>query len=125
MADSLCIDSMKYHLVSVSSDICEDDYEEGEGASTGCGLGALQVGRTFDTFQQMLQYLASYFGLPNDEPGYHVEGNTLHTSKTVADHSNAQNGGWFDPTEAELKDWKEGKIKLYSENFLIKFLRCL
>lgn len=53
---------------------------------------------------------------------YGIEGDSMITSKTVADHSEAQNGGWFEATEQEIAQWEQGEIVLYSENYYIKFL---
>lgn len=116
---------LKYHLVALSSDIVEDDFEAGEGVSTGCGYNRELIGQTFDSLKAMIAYLASCFGLSEDPSDYGVEGNRLCTSKMVADHSNAQNGGWFEPTEEEKKSWRRGNTRLYSENFSIHFLRCV
>ncbi|MDD2742044.1 MAG: hypothetical protein PHV02_07215 [Rhodocyclaceae bacterium] len=115
----------KYHLVSVLSEIYEDDYENGEGDFTGCGLNC-RIGKTFNTLQEMIAYLAASFGLSENIHDFDaVEKGRLVTSKTVANHCEAQNGGWFEATEKEIKDWAAGKMKLYSENFSFHFLRCL
>lgn len=114
-------ESGSFHLVGLTSDICEDNFEEGEGASTGCGL-RLAIGKTFATFPDMLKYLAGTYGLSASKNDYNDEGNgTLETSRAVANHSNAQNGGWFEPTEEEYAQWRAGKLKLYVENFDIKW----
>jgi len=114
---------MTVHLVCLSSDICEDDFEKGEGKSTGCGYANEKIGQSFDTFPQMLAYLEKTYGLSANEADYGVEGTTgsrqLHYSKTVADHSEEQNGGWFEPTEEELVRWRADALKLYSENYFI------
>lgn len=99
--------------------------ENGEGAHTGCGLNNFPVGKTFQSMSAMLGYVASAFGLSTQMGDYDTEGNYLQTSKTVANHSEAQNGGWFDPTPTEYQKWREGKLKLYSENFAIHFLRVI
>lgn len=113
---------MRYHLVNINSDICEDTLNEGIGASTGCGLQDLAVGRTFDTLQQMLNYLSSYHGLSANEADYNVEPEHLQFDKQVANHSEAQNGGWFEPTEAEVSAWQRGEAKLYNESYDIHYL---
>ena len=107
-----------------ASDICEDHYEEGEGASTGCGYSGEKIGQTFPTLAAMIKHLASYYGLPESEADYDIDGNTLSTTKTVANHSEAQNGGWFEATAEEIAAWTEGKMKLYAETFFINFIRC-
>lgn len=115
---------MAYHLVSLTSDICLDDPEHGEGASTGCGYGHEAIGKSFPTLEELVKYLASVYGLSDNLNDYEQDGQTLRYSKTVADHSQAQNGGWFEPTEAELAAWHAGTMKLYSENFDIDWLDC-
>lgn len=115
----------RYHLVSLSSDICEDDFESGEGASTGCGYSGEPIGQTFLTLSDMLGYLERTFGLSNKPQDYNIEDAHLTTSKTVANHCDAQNGGWFEATEAELEAWRKGRMKLYSEDYSIHFLRCV
>jgi hypothetical protein len=114
----------KYHVVSLSSNICEDDYEHGEGKSTGCGYQNQPVGQTFNSFNDMLAHLASYYGLPSNPVDYEHERGELRTSKTVANHSEAQNGGWFEPTTDEFQAWAAGKMKLYLENFQVRYIRC-
>lgn len=113
---------MKYHLISIDSDIGEDSLELGEGDSTGCGLNNEKIGVTFENMPAMLKHLHGHYGLPRDLADYEEENNVLHTSKTVANHSEAQNGGWMEPTEAEYELWQKGELTLYSENFTIRFL---
>lgn len=116
---------LKYHLVDVSSEIFEDDYLEGEKDSTGCGLNGQPIGRTFDSIAAAVDYLAEVFGLPEAVTDYGLEPNALVTSKQVANHGEAQNGGWFEPTSDEVLAWKRGEQKLYSEDFIIRFVRCI
>lgn len=119
---------MSYHLVSLSSEINEDHFESGDGASTGCGYQGEKIGKTFETFPEMLAYLASHYGLSANEADYNVDNEKgrrqLHYSKTVADHSQAQNGGWFEPTAAELEQWRAGTLQLYSEDYVINWLEA-
>lgn len=116
---------MSVHLVSISSDIYEDDFEKGEGKATGCGYDAEKIGKTFDTFPQMLAYLEKTYGLSANEADYGVNcvngERHLHYSKTVANHSEAQNGGWFEPTQEELARWRAGALMLYSEDYVINW----
>lgn len=113
---------MGIHLSSLSSDICIDDLEEGIGASTGLGYQNELISKTFDSLEDMVKYLASMYGLSDDLNNYEQDGYILRTSKTVADHSQAQNGGWMEPTEAELAAYQEGKMKLYSDEYEIRWL---
>lgn len=112
---------MKTHLVKLSSDIVEDHFEHGAGDSTGCGYSNEPVGKTFESFDAMLKYLADYYGLSADINDYENEGGILRFSKTVANHADAQNGGWFEPTDAELEAWARGEQVLYSEDFSIEY----
>jgi hypothetical protein len=112
---------MSIHLVKIDSDIVEDHYEHGEGASTGCGYSGEPVGKTFASLQEMLGFLATRFGLSTSEADYNIESGQLETSRTVADHTAHQNGGWFAATERELGLWRRGTMKLFSENFAIHF----
>ena len=113
---------MSIHLTSLSSDICIDDLEEGIGASTGCGYQNELISKTFDSMEDLVKYLAYMYGLPADLNDYEQVGNILRTSKTVADHSQAQNGGWLVPTEAELAAYAAGEMKLYSDEYEIHWL---
>lgn len=115
---------MAIHLVDMTSDIVEDSCEEGEGNSTGCGYAGQPLGRTFPTIPAAIQHLASYYGLPANEADYTIEEGLLQTSRMVADHTEAQNGGWMEPTSEEMSAWRAGHLKLYSENYDIRFLRC-
>ena len=117
---------MRYHLVKLSSEIYEDSYEQGELGFTGCGYSGECIGKTFDTVEACCAYL-SVFGLPEDADGYDIDNATgvMSTTRMVADHSDAQNGGWFEPTQAEKDLWIQGKQKLYAEHFLVTFVRCL
>lgn len=116
---------MRYHAVSITSDIRKDDPAEGEGASTGCGLD-MAIGKTFDTLADMVRFVARQFGLPEAVADWDVESpDRLCTSKLVANHSEAQNGGWFEPTAAEMAAWRRGTFPLYSENVSVRYLRCL
>jgi hypothetical protein len=111
---------MRIHIVSIRSDIYEDSYEEGLGKSTGCGL-SVKIGKTFHTLRGAFNFLERYHSITDLEE----DRGEFHTSNMVADHSEAQNGGWFPPTEEEFADWRKGKIKLYSEEFTVKILRVL
>lgn len=115
----------KIHLVALSSDILEDDFEEGIKDSTGCGLVNQPIGQTFDTIKKAIEHLAKFFGLSAEEGDYELDGEELRTSKMVANHCDAQNGGWFEPTPAELAAWRRGEQKLYSEDFVVRFVRCI
>jgi hypothetical protein len=112
------------HLVSISSEIIEDSYNEGEMAGTGCGLQNQKIGRTFDSVQKALKWLTdNYSGLTEDLVDYDTEcENVLRTSAQVADHSNSQNGGWMEPTAKEIALWKKGKGKLFVEHFDVIFI---
>lgn len=112
----------QYHLISIESDIVEDSYEDGEGKSTGCGLSGEKVGKSFPTLEALAKYCHDYHGLPENFADYEREGDTLCTTKQVADHSQAQNGGWMEPTAAEVEKWQKGELMLYSEHFIVKFL---
>jgi hypothetical protein len=70
---------------------------------------------------EMLSYLASAFGLSAKESDYDASLGVLTTSRTVADHTAYQNGGWFEASERELETWRKGAMKLFSENFTIHF----
>lgn len=113
---------MRYHAIALSSDICEDHHEDGFGKSTGCGYGNQAIGQTFDDMPSMLQHLANTFGLSGNEADYLVEPGVLHTTRMVADHSQAQNGGWFEPTEEEIASWQAGRLMLYSEHVAVRVL---
>lgn len=115
----------KLHLVSISSDIIEDHFEQGLLESTGCGLSDEKIGVSFPDMAAMLSYLASHYNIGDKQVDYEVTSSELYTEKMVADHSQAQNGGWFEPTEQEYADWREGKIKLFSEAFVIKYLHVV
>ncbi|MBK3780014.1 hypothetical protein G3A43_07075 [Paraburkholderia aspalathi] len=112
---------MSIHLVQIDSDIVEDHFEHGEGKSTGCGYNGETVGKTFPSMADMLGYLSSAFGLSAKETDYEASLGVLTTSRTVADHTAYQNGGWIAATERELDIWRKGAMKLFSENVTICF----
>lgn len=116
----------KIYLESISSSICEDDYEHGEMDDTGCGIyPPMQIGKTFDNMNDMFEYLEKSWGLSDNPSHYECEKNKCYFDKLVADHSKHQNGGWFEPTEEELEKWKRGEQKLYNESSIIKYHRML
>jgi hypothetical protein len=112
----------KFYLERIKSDIIEESFENGELDSTGCGLNET-IGKGFQTFEEMLKHLNKLYNLSTDKNDYEIqeENGILETSKQVANHSEAQNGGWMEPTTKEIEDWKEGRGKLYSEDFTINF----
>lgn len=114
---------MPIHLVRISSSICEDSYEEGEGASTGCGLSDERIGKDFKSKKEMLKWLEQNYGLSSNPDHYEFDEvrGVAETDKLVADHSNEQNGGWFEPTKEEKEQWKRGRKKLYNEHTWIHF----
>ncbi len=112
---------MRIYLESMSTEIFEDHFNEGLGESTGCGLQDVKIGRAFDTLEDMLKYLDTAFGLPCEEVNYRMQPGTLEASKQVADHSQAQNGGWFDPTATEMAAWAAGTGKMYCEECVIHY----
>jgi len=118
-------DEMRIHLISVDSEIYEDSYEEGEMGFTGCGLYGEHIGKTFPNMDSVLSFLAKEFNLSKNKNDYDIDDRGVTTSRMCADHSNAQNGGWFDPTEEELAMWRKGKLKLYCENFHFDYLKVV
>jgi len=110
------------HLVRISSTIYEDSYNEGFGENTNCGLRNEPIGKSFDSIDSALKHLHGYYGLPVGKENYDIDDELIRTSKMVADHSNQQNGGWFEPTDNEYETWKKGKTKLYTENFTVEYL---
>ena len=115
----------KYFLEYITSYIYEDDYEEGEGKHTGCGLDITHIGRFFETKAEMISWLYSHYGLSDDISDYDTDNaERWATDRLVADHSNVQNGGWFEPTERELVQWRCGELKLYVEHYWIQFHRA-
>ena len=113
---------MQYHLISIDSDIVEDVYEQGEGDSTGAGLDGEKVGRSFPSLPALVRFCHDAYGLPANLADYEEEGTRLLAGRSVADHSKAQNGGWLEPTDEEYAEWKEGRIKLYLENYTVRYL---
>jgi|TARA_Y100000034_G_scaffold133551_1_gene199338 hypothetical protein len=116
----------RYFLEYITSEIYEDSYEEGECRFTGCGLDKTHIGKFFNTKEEMAKYLADYYGLSEDVNDYITDINgSWETDRQVADHSEAQNGGWFKPTEKEIEQWKQDKIKLYVEHYWTRFHRVI
>jgi hypothetical protein len=107
----------------MSSEIFEDHFGKGEGDFTGCGYTNEHIGQTFETRTGMFNYLHRVYGFSKDPSDYEVGETSLFTEIQRANHSEAQNGGWFAPTPAEIAAWKEGKLKLYTEKVVIKFHR--
>lgn len=119
--------SGKIHVVRVSSEIYEDSYEEGEGEFTGAGFTD-KVGHTFNSMADLVKYMSAHYGMSEKVSDYSTdmldEDGRIETSRMVADHSDAQNGGWMEPTESEIKKWKRGDLMLYTESFTIYTLRA-
>nr|WP_156903428.1 hypothetical protein [Burkholderia sp. M701] len=115
-------DSRRVHLVRLNSDIVEDHFEQGLGASTGCGYQNEPIGRTFPSLKAAVAFLSSHYGYSADHVDYEVEEDSqIVTARAVANHSEAQNGGWMDPTDEENEAWRAGKTKLYSEEVTVEF----
>ena len=112
-----------YHLVSISSNIVEDSYNEGEGKDTGCGLGGERVGRDFETLAEMVEYMHDNWGTSAKVEDYNTEDypGIIYTDVQVADHGAEQNGGWMEPTKDEVRKWKRGKFPLYNQSFSLKY----
>ena len=117
----------KIHITTIYTEIHEDDWEHGMGEDTGCG-GTYGVNKTFDTIQDILDYLKNQFDLSDEILDYNLDNNlngdgkwVLQTTCIVADLSDAQNGGWFKPTSAEIESWKKGNLMLYMEDYFITF----
>jgi len=109
----------KIHLVSMIVDIYEDDFENGTGKHTGCGYSE-SIGETFDSMEQVGAYLKRNFNI--EDFGVDEDEKRIWSSKTVADHSDAQNGGWFEATQSELERWHKGELMLYSEDYYFNYL---
>ena len=115
----------RIHLVKISSKIYEDTYNEGFVSFTGCGLRNEPIGKSFDSIDSALKHLHDHYGLPVGKENYDIDDVLIQTSKMVADQSNQQNGGWFEPTDNEYEAWKKGKTKLYTEDFYIECLKLI
>ena len=118
-----------FHCTSIMSEIYEDSYEQGEGKYTGCGA-TWAVGRNFPNIPTMLAYLKAHHDLSDDLVDYHQDKQkeddkferwTLQTTKMVADHSDAQNGGWMEATKDEYDLWRKGELMLYAEHYIIYY----
>jgi hypothetical protein len=114
---------MPIHLIRLSSDIVEDSFEEGLQDSTGCGYSGEAIGKSFANEAKAIAYLADVYGYPSDVALWEIGHSTMETAKHVADHSNAQNGGWMEPTDQEFETWTKGLGKLYEEQVTVSFLR--
>ena len=118
-----------FHCTRVMTEIYEDSFEKGELNSTGCGAN-WAVGRNFPNIPTMLAYLKAHHDLYDELADYHQDKQieddkferwTLQTTKQVADHSEAQNGGWMEPTKDEYEAWKKGELMLYVEHYIIYY----
>ena len=114
---------MPIHLIKMSSDIVEDCFEEGLGDSTGCGYQNQAIGRSFETEASAIAYLASMYGYPSDMSSWEIGRSSMQSAKAVANHSEAQNGGWMEPTQSEIEAWQKGSFKLYKKLVTVNFLR--
>lgn len=103
-------------------EIYEDDYEKGELGFTGAGMNGGATGR-YRNFEEVIETFSKNYGLSSQSHDWiihFIDGSwQLETSRQVADHSEAQNGGWIEPTKREIEEWKKGEYKLYSENWAI------
>ncbi len=116
------VQASKLSLMSLHSEIYEDSFSEGQLDSTGAGLPNTPIAKEFSSAKEMLEYLAKNYGLSTDLNDYDTETpGELHTAKQVADHAEAQNGGWMEPTPEEVAAWKKGEGKLYDEEYYIKY----
>jgi len=107
-------------------EIYEDDYEKGELGFTGAGMNGGAKGR-YRSFEEVIETFSKDWGLSSDPTDWiihFIDGRwQLETSRQVADHSEAQNGGWMDPTKKEIAEWKKGEYKLYNEKWLVNCSR--
>lgn len=111
------------HVERLICDIYEDHPEEGVGEHTGAGMTE-PIGKTFANREAMAKYLSDCYGLSADVGDYEQDDekrNVIRTSRAVANHSEAQNGGWMDPTEEEVAAWLAGRQKLYLEEYQIEY----
>jgi len=106
-------------LLKFWSEIYEDDYNEGEGKATGCGYPVTAIAEQFEDTDKAFKWFSDHYGYNMSDYETDEDNRVIYTSRMVADHCEAQNGGWMEPTEAETTAWKQGKQKLYVENVFI------
>ena len=116
MIDTDKYEGQRVYLEHITVDIFEDDYENGVGESTGCGYSDA-IGKSFASIDDANIWLANHYFLDDFED----DDGRLYTSKMVADHTDAQNGGWMKPTDDEVKAWRKGEMKLYCEDYSIYY----
>ena len=114
---------MSIHLISMSSDIVDDLYDEGDGESTGCGYQGEPIGKSFETEALAIAYMADMYNYPSDMHSWEISSSHMESARQVADHSSVQNGGWMEPTESEIEVWENGSFKLYQDQVTVQFLR--
>tara|TARA_B100001093_G_scaffold502594_1_gene555799 strand:+ start:347 stop:820 length:474 start_codon:yes stop_codon:yes gene_type:complete len=112
-------------FVEVRAWICEiyeDSYENGELGRTGAGMNGGAKGR-YRSFEDVINDFSKEYGLSSDPAHWIITFNgarwQLETARQVADHTEAQNGGWMPPTKTEIVEWMQGEYKLYSENWVV------
>ena len=107
---------------SWTCEIYEDSYKRGQLGNTRAGMNGGATGR-YRSFEDVINDFSKNYGLSSDPThwSYYFNGTRwqLETARQVADHSEAQNGGWMDPTKTEIEEWKKGEYKLYSENWVV------
>jgi len=106
----------KQYLVKMIFDVYEDDYNEGEGKKVNEWNDKFYIKALYpgEAIKEAFNKVCFSFEMKHAQID-EVNKNVLHYSNLV-DNEN------IEADEQEIKDWKEGKIKLYSANSMVEVL---
>ena len=104
-----------YFLTNVSSDVVEDNFEQGEIGQWQSSINEKENKR-FNSIEELLEYLYKNYGLSTTKSDYAIvdDGNI---STSILQN---EDGISVDEGETLYKQWKEGKARLWNAYFTIR-----
>lgn len=103
---------MKVFKIVSTHDVYEDSYNEGEGKHANYYTNSAEIKK--ETVEEAIkEYINNHLCYEYSERLIHKEDNVLHLT-VIVDNDNLQ------PSKDEIKQWEEGKIKLYANNIAIE-----
>ncbi len=88
-------------------EVTEDDYEKGEVGKRQFVLSE-RIGRTFNSFQEMVKYVSSSYGVTNDTDNWVAFEEGRISIIMMVDDNN------MEASQRDIEEWKEGRKTLYN-----------